>query len=163
MTAPFRDVYAAALDRAAGLAEENEELRDEVARLRGAAPDVERAPSPEPESPDLLTRQTLDRLEKLSEDLERRSLPRVLLPETSVFPEERPRPRVERVDEHVVHHVPIPLPTPETTRELTRLLHENAELAARLSRAERGGRIRLALVCVGFALAFVLGYLLRSR
>jgi hypothetical protein len=71
MSDPFRDAYAAAIDRADLLARENEDLRAELALLRGAppreAPPVGEKAMPPPNS---LGQLTLDRLERLSKDID---------------------------------------------------------------------------------------------
>ena len=72
MDDPFRDPYAAAVDRADLLARENDDLRAELARLRGQPREKppERAPEPPQPPPDSLKRRTLDRLEQLSEEID---------------------------------------------------------------------------------------------
>ena len=81
MSQPFRDEYAAALDRAEQLAAENEDLRAEVARIRvervadGAAAAAPPPPAPPPPPPDSLKRETLERLDALSHDLDAHPAP----------------------------------------------------------------------------------------
>ncbi len=67
MAQPFRDEYAAALDRAEQLARENDELREEVARIR--ADGTAAGASGETEPLDVLKARTLQRLEDLSRQI----------------------------------------------------------------------------------------------
>ena len=166
----FRNDYAAAVDRAEHLAEENEELRAEVARLRGASPEVEPVPAleAEPIEPaDQLARQTLDRLEQFSAQLEKR-----LSDAPPSASEGMPRRSVKRVEELPVERtdaprpldVPAALHVPDVTSELARLRDENIRLAAALSRAQHMATGKSAVVALCLAvLVFLLGYDLRGR
>jgi hypothetical protein len=66
---PFRDEYAAALDRAEQLARENEDLRREVARVR-VSTEGQPAPLPPAGPPDSLKERTLERLDELSTQID---------------------------------------------------------------------------------------------
>jgi hypothetical protein len=68
MAQPFRDEYAAAVDRAEQLARENDELREEVARIRAGG--AGSGASGETEPLDALKARTLQRLEDLSRQIQ---------------------------------------------------------------------------------------------
>jgi hypothetical protein len=167
---PFRDDFAAALDKAAVLERENEELRDELARLRGhpSTPPAraERPSPPKPEEPpppvsppDSLEVKTLDRLERLSQEIDAHAR------ETEPVPSEREAPAP-----------PPPLPTPivrpapplpprtrdepsswmaeqQWATENAALRAQNEDLVLRLSRS-----YPRVVVLGGLFLSFLVGY-----
>jgi hypothetical protein len=75
MSQPFRDEYAAALDRAEVLSRENDELREEVARIRADPGDPQ--PPGKGEPLDMQKARTLQRLEDLSQQISGQEAPRI--------------------------------------------------------------------------------------
>jgi len=159
MSQPFRDEYAAALDRAEQLAAENEDLRAEVARIR-----VERvvdgtaaAPPPPPAPPpDSLKRETLERLDALSHDLDAHPAP--IEPEADAALDEafaaigHPKPAVEP---RIRIGPPPPAPQvvvpwvgpPSLTEQMPDARAAWTEMHAKLAKLEAdNARLRLRLV-----------------
>jgi hypothetical protein len=158
MTQPFRDEYAAALDRAEQLARENEDLRIEVARMR-RGPDSAAPAFPSP-PPDSVKNRTLNRLEELSAELDAHPAQpgaRVAEPGLQV-----------RVAPEVAALAPIPQggtgeraildiqPAPGLDVQLVKLRDRLAIADARVKKLESERlRLYIALAVAGFAIVLV--------
>jgi hypothetical protein len=142
----FRDDLSAAIERAERLARENDELRSELQRRRAQDP-VE----PPPRPPDAMTRNTLERLERLSEEIDVHAEPMAVaappsLPEARLesAPDARLQPNVDLVRAEI--------------EEARRSPLAEARIQI-LEQAERVRRRTLAQVAVvAFALGAAAGY-----
>jgi hypothetical protein len=175
---PFRDEYAAALARADRLAGENQELREQLAQATGEempqpsstiASSAARAQPPAP-APDLLTRQTLARLETLSQEIDEHSVPGAdgeapgdVSSAASALAGDRPsdscHARIAMDPPGPVPPAPQVVPDFALRSELDGLRARNLELTLRIAGGARPTRSLTYFVAV-FLVGIAFGYLL---